>query len=120
MQKKLTTNDVAFCPDGDTVEDAYWLLLDGDAALQLYEAHLTSDSWSPSGYCWDCYAHVPGADGRWVEVGGGQWRDYSDADQLLPEFPGDFDRSVELTEKEFRSVLDDAAVASILLKVTFG
>lgn len=120
MKGKLTANDALFCAQEDIVEDAYWLLLGGDASLQLYEVHLTSDSWSPSGYCWDCYAYVLGMDERWADCGGGQWWDYSDADQLLLEFPGDFDRLVMLTEEEFRLVLNDAAVVSLLLKVTIG
>lgn len=120
MQRNLTANEAAFDPSCDTVEDAFWLLLGCDASLYLYEVHLASDDWSPSGYCWDCNAYALGVDDYWTYVDGGRWWDYSDAGQLLAEFPGDFNRSIALSEEEFEVVFGNPVVASLLLKVTIG
>ena len=120
MQERATAGNQAFSPDDGTIEDAYWILLEEGAPLRLYEVHLADDAWSPSGYCWDCYAYTLEADGQWTDADGGQWWDYSDADQLLPEFPGDFDRAVALTEEEFDATLESAVAARLLCKVTIG
>ena len=100
----LTANDEGFCPDDDTLWDAYWLLLDLGGFIYLYDVHLIEDEGSPSGYGFNCYASVLGEDASWHDIGGGLWWDYSSADQLLSEFPSYYNRRVVLTRREFERV----------------
>lgn len=101
--KRLTANDEGFCSGGGALEDAYWLLVEFGGSIQLFEVHLADDDWSPSGYCWDCYAYALRVDGQWDEIDGGQWWDYSDAGDLLAEFPGDYDVAITLSEEDFEA-----------------
>ena len=98
QEKRLTANDEGFSPDDDTMCDGYWFLIDIEGAIWLYETHLIDDDWSPSGYCWDCYAYVLETNGRWYEIDGGQWFGYSDAREVLREFPGTYVATIELTD----------------------
>lgn len=104
QEKQLTANDEGFSPDNDTMCDGYWFLIDIEGAIWLFETHLIDDDWSPSGYCWDCYAYVLETNGRWYEIDGGQWFGYSDAREVLREFPGTYVATIELTADGFEVV----------------
>ena len=104
QEKRLTANDEGFSPNDDTMCDGYWFLIDIEGAIWLFETHLIDDDWSPSGYCWDCYAYVLETNGRWYEIDGGQWFGYSDAREVLREFPGTYVATIELTADGFEVV----------------
>ena len=57
---------------------------------------------------WDarhhCYAYVLETNGRWYEIDGGQWFGYSDAREVLREFPGTYVATIELTADGFEVV----------------
>lgn len=109
---KVTANDPDFALRDDVIEDAYWLIFNHSGRPQLYDVHLAEDKWSPSGFCFDWYSYVLTDSGPWDEIDGGQYWDYADAPDLLPDFPGELGEVVPLGMEDYEMLHEEDPLAA--------